>query len=541
MPLTKAAKMKLADLIKKFIKNSFIVFGATLVLFFALEEIFFVLGFPQGGSRFVEIVLIKNKVPLKKAPGEVRIFTYGESTMYGAHYGTFSSPARWLDEYLTEFLPRKSIRVVNFARLGCSSHFVRQTVRQTLVYQPDLMIFYVGHNGFLPKNTKEEIEARSHTFLHQSQRWLQKSRFFSELYRQILRFTVSDQSNRFSESKEADEIEVDPWIFSNQAVISRMDHRYSVNLDYLKENLSQIIHLAKKNHIPVVFLKPVCNLKDFAPSYSVHMKSLTENELNQWNDAYQKGIEEERKNNVNSAEKKYQSAYRLDSTHADLCYRLGQISFQNKNYAAAKKFFEEARDNDAKINRATGDILSIFKDMSKQENVLLVDTEEVLKGKVEGGILGEPVVEDNVHFSIEGHYLLGRALANVIADHHWIVPKTEWDFEREKPYDVLLQKFGGDKEELISAYLLNIQYFGTRFENRIRLAQKILKLDPNNTKALRHLAWAYWLNGETDLALKTYERLAETDPQSLLGVFRLRPQIKRACGRLRIPAPIGNM
>ncbi len=527
--------------VKTVLKSILLVLISTFVLLFCLESVFFLAGFPQGASRFVETILIKNNLPVKK-PMEFRIFTYGESTMYGAHYADFSSPALWLDKYLSEFLPGKSIRVINFARLGCNSHFVLNSVKETLAYRPDLMIFYIGHNSFLPKNTKLEIDAKEHLISTVIGDGMQKSRFFSEIYRQFLRFKLKHKTQQDHHSEDSPEqIETEPWTIAGQAVISRMDNRYSDNLNYLENNLLQIIDLAKKNHIPVIFFRPVCNLKDFAPTYSIHMKQMTEQELAKWSAFYQKGMEEADKNHLRIAEKNFSQAYQIDSTYADLCYQLGRLEFMKKNYAKARKFFEEARDNDSKINRATGDILSIFEKISKNEQIIMLDTEDILKGEVEGGILGEPIVEDNVHFSIKGHYLLGRALANTISNHDWIAPKREWRFEREKSYEELLQEFGVDAQKLIPAYLGSIKYFGPRFDYRIRVAHKILDLDPDNVQALRHLAWAYWLKGDTDEALKTYERLAVVDPQSLLEVFRLRPKIKRAFSRFKTPVLIGSL
>lgn len=511
-----------------------LVFGLALLC----EAIFFFVGIPKGASRFAEKVVIESSLPLKKDFREFRIFTYGESTMHGAHYGDFSSPAIWLDEYLSKFLPIRPIHVVNFARVGCNSYFVLKTVRQTLAYKPDLMIFYIGHNGFIPQNTKREIEIEEATFSRRLEFWLQQSRFFSEIYRQFLRFTIKKRPPRSVKLEYG--VETDPRTFPHQAVISRVDPEYFDNISYSKQNLVKIIQLAKKHQVPVIFLKPVCNLKDFAPSHSVHMKMLNQEELNQWNQLYRQGIKEEPKNNLDLAQKNYQTAYSIDSTYANLSFKLGRIYFQKKDYVTAKRFFEEARDNDAKINRATRDVLSIFESLAKEEDVIVIDTEEILKTEAEGGILGEPIVEDNVHFSIWGHHLLGKVLAQQIADHEWIAPKSEWNFDQEVTYEMLLQKLGIDNEKLIAAYFQKIQYFGTRFDNRIRVAAKILVLDPYNVRALRHLAWSYWLKGETDLALATYERLAQIDPQSLQTVFRLRPQIKRAFSRLRIPAPVGN-
>ena len=100
---------------KKIIRSILQILFATIILFLCLEGLFRLIGAP-GGSKFVEKVVIEDHLTNKKPKGEYRIFTYGESTMHGAHYGPTSSPAKWLKAYLQDLLPHKNIRVVNFAR-----------------------------------------------------------------------------------------------------------------------------------------------------------------------------------------------------------------------------------------------------------------------------------------------------------------------------------------------------------------------------------------------------------------------------------------
>ena len=78
------------------------------------------------------------------------------------------------------------------------------------------------------------------------------------------------------------------------------------------------------------------------------------------------------------------------------------------------------------------------------------------------------------------------------------------------------------------AYLKMVVYFGSRFENRVRFAQKALAIDPLHPNTLRHLAWSYWLMGEKEKALETYRQLGEIAPGVLQEVFQAYPEIQRA-------------
>ncbi|MBI4394884.1 MAG: tetratricopeptide repeat protein [Candidatus Omnitrophica bacterium] len=518
----------------RILKTIFQSLIGTVLLFISLEGAFYLVGAPSGASRFAESVIIREHLSPKKSKDEFRIFTYGESTMYGAHYGAVSSPARWLEIYLKDFLPNQKIDVVNFARLGCGSYFIYNTFKQTLAYKPDLAIFYLGHNGFLPGNRKDEVKLEESTFGAYLRRLIQKSRFFSAVYRSWIKLSIQFKTGSNKES-DLNAIETEPSTFKPEDVITKDNPVYWENIEFSKQNIWRILELAKENGIHVLFLKPVCNLKDFSPNHSVHTKELTKRELVEWEKWYANGKFEQNEGHTVNALEFYRKAYAVDPTYADLAFRLGETYFQLGDYRTARRYFEEARDHDAVINRATDDVLKIFEEFQKTEDLQLIDTKKILAEEAKEGILGEPVIEDNVHFSLKGHFLVGRALANEMAGRNWIAPKEQWRFERERSHEEIANQMGINQDLLISAYLKSIVYFGSRLENRIRFAQKVLELDPKNSEALRHLAWAYWLNGQYAQALEIYKELERVDPDSLSEVFKLRPKIKKAYRNVRMP------
>ena len=523
--------------IRNVFKNTLQVLLATLLLFVILETVFYLFSFPQGASRFVEQIIIKESLSPKKPKGQFRIFTYGESTMYGAHYGAVSSPARWLEAYLKDFLPDQNIKVVKFARLGCGSHFVYDTFKQTLAYQPDIAIFYVGHNSFLPGNRKDQVKAEEDSFSGRLRSLMQESRFISAVYRWALWFKMKFKKNPPSDYPASYVIEKLPPQAKADDFIDRDESVYWENIAFTEENILNILALAESKGVHVLFLKPVSNLKDFAPTYSLNREALSPRELAKWDRLFADGKWEQTEGNLKKAMELYQQAYDIDSDYADLAFRLGQVHFMNRDFNQARRYFEEARDHDAFINRATSDMLRVFDELEKTKNIHLVNTEEILIPETEGEILGEPIIEDNVHFSLKGHFLVGLALAKEIAENNWIVPVEKWKFDRGRSYDEVAEQIGINQELLISAYLNSLLYFGNRLDNRIRFAKKILTLDPNQPQALRHLAWAYWLKGQQQEALSIYEKLDLADPEVLSEVFRLQPRIKKAFRTMRASSP----
>ena len=503
---------------------------APLFLFIALEIIFAAFGFPEGASTFVENIVVHEKLSTRKPPGEYRIFTYGESTIHGAGYAPASSPSRWLEAYLHDFLPEKKIRVVNFGRMGQGSYFNYHSYLDTLPYKPDLVIFYMGHNTFLPGNRFDEVKQRQNTLGCRIRKWTRKSHFFSAVSRLVIQIHLRLKAG----GKEEDAMEykvIETWPSKEndrKNGISRNDPYFWQNIAFFKENVLKIQNLSDQKKIPTLFFKPVSNLKNFPPGLSDHLKILTREELSRWKEFYQRGKEAQKQRDFDRALSFYEQAYQIDSTYATLSFRLGQVYFQKRNFTTSLRFFEEARDNDLLICRATKITLEILDDLQKSGRIQLIDTEKILTYEVQGGILGEPIIEDNVHFSIKGHSLVGKALAHEIAERDLITPFPKWQFNRERPYEEIFKEFNISKDLMFLVDLRLINYFGRRYSNRIRLAHRALAIYPNDPRALRYLAWSYWIKGDQQKALQVYKTLHEVDPSSLAAVFSAQPSIEKA-------------
>ncbi len=447
--------------------------------------------------------------------------------MYGANYGSISSPARWLEVYLKDFLPHKNIRVVNFGRQGQGSANCYQTFKGSLAYKPDLAIFYAGHNSFLPGARKDKVEAKQKSITYFLTQLSQKSRFVSAIYRWVVKIGMRSKDKKSKGQLQLSVIETIPSGIQLKYVTPKNEPFYWENIEFFNENVFKILRLAEKNGVPVLFLKPVCNLKDFAPYYSVHLKKLAAEDLFRWETFYEEGKRAQEANDLIRAMDFYTQAYAIDNTFAELSFRLGQIYFKNHEFKKARELFEEARDNDALITRAPKETLEFLDGLAKTKKLDLIDIEKVLVSEVEGGILGEPIIEDNVHLSLKGHSLVGRLMAQEIAERNWIAPKTEWKFERERSFDEISKQIGIDDQIRFYAYLELANYFGSRYEKRVQLIQKALELKPNNSQALRALAWTYWLMEHKEKALETYDQLKQLDPEALREVVKLQPKMEK--------------
>ncbi len=512
---------------KKFIVSVFQSLFATVVLLAVLEGAVRLAGIPAGGSTFTEAVIIRNKLSTHKPAGEFRIFTYGESSMHGAHYWPFSNPPRWIETYLKDFLPGKNIRVINFSRMGQGGMKAYECFRDTAAYKPDISIFYMGHNFMLPGNRKDQVLAKMQKSSYFWRDLLRQSHFLSWVYRLIITPKIlSEKVNSSDDSIEYKVIESSPSGLGPENAFASDSPGYLENVAFFRDNINGILKTAKRRNLKVIFCKPAGNLKDFPPYMSKHLTPLSEEGAAKWQDLYEKGLTAESSGLFKEAADFYAEAYRIDPTYADLNFRYAALLFKRGELELAKKLFVQARDYDLFKVRATSDIEAVFDEL-KEQGISVVNTEKAIVSEAAGGILGEPVIEDNVHMSVKGHSLLSRAIADEIAERGWIAPRSEWQFANERPFETVTKELGVNEDLLFSADLKMVHYFGSRFENRLRFAEKALSLRPEDPKALRHLAWSYWLKGDQEKALEIYSSLKKINPAALAEVFEARPEIKK--------------
>ena len=532
------------EMIKKIFLYVFTTFLSTCLLLLLLEGAFCFLGFPQGASDFIERAIFQQKLEFRKPAGQFRIFVFGESTVHGAGYAPTSSPVKWLDAYLKDFLPGRNIRVINFGRLGEGSADIAQAFIDTLQYQPDLAIFYLGHNAFFLVNRADVTEKKEAKFASRLKKWFHKSRLISAVVRESIKQKIKRHDKETQDVMGDPRVETIPEPFKQGSpkITLPGSPLFLENIRFFKANIEKIIEAGKKNKVPVLFMKPVCNLKDYPPNLSSHLKALSAEELKQWEHLYQQGQEAATKKDDLQALDYFEKAFAIDPTYADLSFRLGQLYFQNGALGKARSFFVQARDNDVVIGRAPKGILTIFDDLAKQGKIHYFDTEKVFASKVPGGILGWPIIEDNVHFSIEGHALAGRALAEEIARNVWIEPRSAWRFDRERPMAEIKKEFGVSDETILVNYCSIIGFLANRPDMRLEFAQRAWDLFPEHPLAQRELAWSYWLQGDKDRAIDIYRHLRKTDPIALEAVFRTQPEIKQAfessVAILKTPVPL---
>ena len=299
----------------------------TFVLVFAsiegISRIFFVL---PGASDFIERRIIEQGLTKHKAKDEFRIFLYGESTMQGDALCPKFTVEKWISIYLKDILGSdisRKVKVYNLARLGSNSHFISQSFFDTIYYKPDLAVFYSAHNDFVQLDNRhtnfdpQPMAFNEKGFLkHLSWTIIKKSAFLSELTRLHIRLKIELHKLNDKKLKTHEMPAFETWEKFYDPQYDAYDHDSDVFRTLLAHwirNINQIIHVAQRRHLPVIFLEGISNFKEYNPNESVHSSLLTTPQLAVWEELYQRAEQVFSGKNYIEAEKLYQKSLELDT------------------------------------------------------------------------------------------------------------------------------------------------------------------------------------------------------------------------------------
>jgi len=182
---------------------------------------------------------------------------------------------------------------------------------------------------------------------------------------------------------------------------------------HFQSNLQDIRRIACKKGISIIFCTVPSNLKDSPPFASLHRPNLTNAEKKIWDELYQKGIEYETDGNYAESAERYLKADEIDSSYADLQFRLGRCYWAMGEYEKSKERYVQARRLDTLRFRADKQINEVIRNIASNrtaEGVYLLDAVRIFEKKSPHEIIGGELFLEHVHMNFKGNYLLARAI-----------------------------------------------------------------------------------------------------------------------------------
>lgn len=298
--------------------------------------------------------------PFDKVKGEntIRVFVFGGSTTAGYPFPPNASFPRQIKRKLEMFYPDYRIEVINLGVSAVNSYFVRDILPDVLSKDPDLLIFYAGHNEFYgalgPASTEYIFSNPTLVQLLLDLRELKTYQLIQNIMGAITSTLAGEaeesRSTLMSELIKEQEIPYDSEI-------------YKAGLNQYRENMDEVLSLCEDQKIPVVFGTLVSNLKQKPLSSSDEV-----------------------------AQSYFESAQ----------------SYLESDTLKAHEFFAKAKDYDLLKFRATEDFNKIIVDLRQKYKFDLVEVKKGFEKHSPQGITGFNLMVDHLHPNLDGYKLMAN-------------------------------------------------------------------------------------------------------------------------------------
>jgi len=525
---------------KNYIQYSFFSLITFILVFVSLEglsRIFFV---RPGASDFIERRIIEQGLTKHKAKDEFRIFLYGESTMQGDALCPKFTVEKWISIYLKDLLGSsisRKVKVYNLARLGSNSHFISQSFYDTIYYKPDLVVFYTAHNDFVQlDNRHTNFNPQPLTFgekgflKHFSWTMIKQSAFLSELTRLHIRLKIELHKRQDKKLKKHDLPSFETWEKFYDPQYDAYDHDsyvFKTILAHWIRNINQIIHVAQKRQLPVIFLEGISNFKEYYPNESTHSPSLTAPNLFAWEEVHQKAERAFSDKNYVEAAKLYQKSLELDPEYAMTYYRLGQCYENLSEFGKANEYYLTANDKDRVPLRAPSEVNRFYDSLEREKlkGITVIKTKGLFEQYSPNGIIDGKLLLDPVHPTVDGQALMSLEIVKSIYTQGWVAPKASWHWDQLGPTDDYEKELGLDQDFKFNIYLNKAIFVGRFYSKAVEYSEKALAIRPDSIEAKRQLAWTYWRMGNKEKASTLYQEIYEKWPGSLLELFKKYPEL----------------
>jgi tetratricopeptide (TPR) repeat protein len=366
----------------------------------------------QFGWRFFGARMSRQPHPIsilkEKEPGTIRILILGESAAFGDPQPKYGLP-RMLEALLESRHPGVKFEIVNAAMTGIDSHAIVPIARDCTRAQADVWVIYMGNNEVVGPFGAGTI------FGLQAPPW------------PIVRASLAVKATRTGQLLDSlrEMVQKPPpgkseWggmmMFLDKEVRAT-DTRMTTVYQNFEKNLMDIIVAGHYSGAGVVVSTVAVNLRDCAPFASLHRADLSETQKSEWEGLVKAGIAAQQAGDWREAEARFNAAGRIDDTFAELRFRLGQCALALGETNAAQTEFAAARDLDALRFRCDSRLNEVIRQSGanrERDGVYLADAERALAAASPDGLPGGNAFYEHVHPTLEGNYVLARAIAEKV-------------------------------------------------------------------------------------------------------------------------------
>ncbi|MGO9201755.1 MAG: tetratricopeptide repeat protein [Limisphaerales bacterium] len=337
-------------------------------------------------------------IRVKKPPGTVRVFVFGESAAMGdpdASYGL----SRQLERILQAQHPGNQIEVLNVAMTGVNSHAMREIALACRRVESDFWVIYAGNNEVIgPFGAGTVFGGRAPGLRTVRLLLAMKTTRLGQLIERLGRW-----------GKEP------PQWAGMQMFVGRQvpwdDPRLKNVYANFAANLASVVSLGRQAGAGVLLATMPVNLKDSPPFASRHRPGLSASQRAAWEALLTQAAQAESAGRLDDALSACQQASRIDADYAELSFRWAGCLLRLGQTTNALGHFQRARDLDTLRFRADSPLNAIIRQVAVSQHASPVDAEAACAGLAAGGVPGDELFYDHVHLNFAGNLAVATLLA----------------------------------------------------------------------------------------------------------------------------------
>ncbi|MEO8495110.1 MAG: tetratricopeptide repeat protein [Planctomycetota bacterium] len=491
---------------------------------------------------------------IPKPQSTYRIVVVGGSTVAGFPYPFELALPKHLEIILGAQLPEMRFEVLNAGITSINSFSEVDIVRQVVACAPDLIVVHSGHNEFYGPGGSASTSSNFTPALYPLMQTLRRQRSV-QLGLSLL--------PRRTDSHLVETLPADIAIPLDGEVFSRTQARY-------RDNLQQIVAIAKRAQIPIVVSSVPSNLRDLSPLQTNSYLTLSASETEKQTALFKEAMRHISYQKYDLALQKLTEARTVDPAHPLLAYRQAQCLEMLERRGEATNAYAQAADLDGCRFRAPSSFANIVREVAKRDpaGVYFCDVAAQFQSITQFPAPGRDLFLEHVHYNVSGHWQAARFLAECIVDQvlgkAWDAQRLPSDRQRDAllhitPFDHLVadaQTVGilgvwpfnlspgrGEEAELVQSRWRATYAELTEFDRGLFTSQPLENMTQNVLLVMGH---AYLAAGRESLALAAFQRHIQRRPWDAAGyvgaVMTLRAQGKleeaqEVLDRLKMIAP----
>ena len=317
---------------------------------------------------------------IEKKPNAFRVFVLGGSSAAGYPFSPLGSFSRYVRDRLTLLYPSSTIEVVNLSMTAINSYTIRDLFPGVLEKKPDLILIYAGHNEYYGALGVGSLESLG-TSRNMVNLILYLNRYKTV---ELLRNTIQWVMKLFSGNDDGPSGTLMSRMAQDQ-YIAYDSETFNDGISQFEGNIRDVLDMAKEKNVPVILSTLVSNLKDQPPFIA------------------------KKTENFPPADKIY--------------YQAKQELNQGIN-EVADSLFRFAKDLDGLRFRAPEKMNRIITSLSNEYKLPLVNLDFVFSSISPDGIVGNNLMTDHLHPSLQGQMILGKLFFEKMEQSNYL-PKTE--------------------------------------------------------------------------------------------------------------------